>query len=157
MQEPLIFPLSLSLSLIYRFQGMDKVSIDDALRGAPRELARYADELLDIRESALRRQHPGRCVACYFRLAQAVEGPRRAWLARLRDWIESHLEILARDSGDTVLERMPVRLQAEDLESYCQQVMDQVHFDRSYQVPEIELTFEFREERDAPAFTAAAR
>lgn len=105
---------------------------------------RQADALLDLREYAPSKQHPGKCVSCYFKLFRAARGDSVTRLAALRKWLECNLVVVARDEQDRLLEQMPVHLDDEDLESFCQRMAQAILHDRSYSSERIELQFAFR-------------
>ena len=119
---------------------------NDILGPLSRSFYRQADELLDLREAALSKQHPGRCVSCYFKLFSSAEGPAVTKLEALRRWLESNLIIEARDNQDQVLEKMPVCLdEEEDLEGYCTRLSMEVLNNRVYPTERVELRFNFKE------------
>ena len=62
-------------------------------------------------------------------------------LLALRDWLESNIEIIAKDSNATVLESLPLALDFPDLESLCYQFIDEFRDNRVYST---DLTLEFR-------------
>jgi hypothetical protein len=64
----------------------------------------------------------------------------------LRQWLEQHLEVVARDPNRHELERLPIDLETDGMEDYCRRIMDTFRFDRGYaDLPTIELSFEFKE------------
>lgn len=115
------------------------VPLGDAFR-------RQADAILDLREYALSKQNPGRCVSCYFKLFRAARSDTVQRLAALRKWLECNLIIVARDEQDRLLERIPVHLDDEDLESFCQRMVQEFLHDRAYPGKRIELKFAFKHE-----------
>lgn len=122
---------------------MKLFEIDTVLSPLAREMSHRADEILDLREAALRRENPGRCVSCYFKLL-AGEG-NRCVTTPLRLWLEQHMEVVACDPAQGELERLPLQLDTEDIMGYCQQVMQDIRHDRSYAGHSaIELTFQFK-------------
>ena len=99
----------------------------------------------------MRRRQPGKCVACFYKV-MGMAGRRReeAPLEPLKSWIEEHLEIVAEDECEQrLLERMPVRLRGDDLESYCRGVMAEIHHDRNYASRNIALKFAFKDSQAA--------
>jgi hypothetical protein len=129
---------------------MKDMDIDAALVPITRELQHWADEILDLREAAVRRLDPGRCISCYFKLLAGSRPGDKPVTTPLRLWLEQHLEVVARDSGQRELERLPVHLETEDIEAYCQQVMADFRYDRDYaHLPTIELAFQFKETDNA--------
>ncbi|EIP97460.1 hypothetical protein OpiT1DRAFT_01900 [Opitutaceae bacterium TAV1] len=131
--------------------------IDEVLGPVARALPSQADLILDIREAARARRHPGSCVRCFFQLAAAA-APQPAWLEKLRAWLEQNIEIVARnadasgsgsagsdgDENGRVLELLPLELSGEDLETYCQEVMERFHYDRAHPAPAVEMEFRYR-------------
>lgn len=123
-------------------------ALDAVLRSLCPLFYRQADDLLDLRACANSRQRPGRCVDCYFRLSS--EHPAvAAQLCPLREWLESNIEVVAFAAGQSALERLPLRLDGENLESYCHGVMDEIRVNRNYSHPEISLAFQFKELAEA--------
>lgn len=121
-------------------------TLDAVLRSLCPLFYRQADELLDLRACAGSRQRPGKCVDCYFRLFSEQPAVQ---LCPLREWLESNIEVVAFDAGLSALERLPLRLDSENLESYCHGVMDEIRSNRNYSHPEISLTFQFKELAEA--------
>lgn len=123
--------------------------IDTVLSPVARELSDRADAILDLREAAARRNDPGRCIQCYFKLLAGARPHVKPVATPLRQWLESHLEVVARDANARELERIPVRLEtgeSDGIEAYCESVMNCFRYDRGYQdLPMIELSFRFRE------------
>lgn len=105
---------------------------------------RQADALLDLRESALTKQNPGRCISCYFKLFNAARGDGMQRLTALRKWLEHNLVVVAKDDQDRLLERIPLDLSDSDLESCCMRMMREVLYDRAYPGERIELRFAFK-------------
>ena len=138
--------LSLSRSIIpFRRVITALPHFDSVLGMLATPFLRQADTLLDLRECALRRVRPGRCVACYFALsrdAAAEEAISR--LFPLRRWLEGHIEVVAHDDGERTLEALPLLLDGEDLETYCREVMAEFQQNRAYASPHITLSFRFR-------------
>jgi hypothetical protein len=122
-------------------------ALDAVLRSLCPLFFRQADDLLDLRACANSRQRPGKCVDCYFRLSS--ECPAVSQLCPLREWLESNIEVVAFAGGQSALERLPLRLDGETLESYCHGVMDEIRENRNYSHPEISLAFQFKELAEA--------
>lgn len=121
------------------------VSVDEVIRPLGASFSRQADTLLDLRESALTRARPGLCVACYFRLFGATRAEEAiARLCPLRAWLETQIEVVARDDSESVLETLPLRLEAEDLETYCRSVMAAMREDRAHPGSNLILEFRFK-------------
>tara|TARA_R100000027_G_scaffold67731_2_gene68266 strand:+ start:12701 stop:13084 length:384 start_codon:yes stop_codon:yes gene_type:complete len=127
---------------------MDKSEIDAALIPVARAAKHAADELLDFRSAALNRSDAGLCVRCYFKIFNATR--EEAALLRLRELLEKHLEVVAFDGDEQELERLPVFLDAEELESYCVRIMTEFRENRAYRSSQIDLRFRFKE----PLFAA---
>lgn len=121
-------------------------SIDSVIAPIATSFQGCADELLDIREAAMQRRQPGKCVACFYKVMGIAQRRQKAnALKQLQCWIEDHLEIVAEDEHHAELERMGVHLDDSDLESYCQNIISQMHFDRSYASRHITLKFVYKE------------
>lgn len=118
---------------------------ESALAPLASKLRTQADTLLDLREAALARRHPGLCVACYFKLLAPAQRRAPEAVTPLRTWLERHLEVVAQDEARRPLERLPVRLEAEDLESYCFGVMRTIQQDRAYPARDVALSFSFKQ------------
>jgi hypothetical protein len=104
-----------------------------------------ADALLDIRDCLLRKEAPGRCVDCYYRLMERADAGNQKELGRLRECLESEVEVVAQDERKQLLERVPLRLETGDLQSYCEWMMQAFVQDRSYEAERIELCFQFKD------------
>ncbi|XAE58121.1 hypothetical protein OH491_07875 [Termitidicoccus mucosus] len=124
-----------------------RLEIDTVLGPVAQALPRQADLILDIRQAALERKHPGACVRCFFELSAAASEPER--LEKLRAWLERNIEIVAHDIrpaplNRALLECFPLNLSGEDLESYCQQVMERFRHDRAHAASQVEMEFRYR-------------
>ena len=123
--------------------------IDSILSPIAQELSYRADDILDLREAAARRNDPGRCLSCYFRILAGVRPESMALATPLREWLEQHLEVVAQGPELEELERIPIHLDpadTEDIEDFCQQMIHQFRYDRTYQgLRSIELSFQFKE------------
>lgn len=122
--------------------------LDQALAPVAQNLAHRGDDLLDLRDAVLEGTNPGRCLSCYYKIYGSAPSPEPI-LAPLRRWLESHLEIVAKDQEQRELERLPVRLHRHDLESFCQEMMDEILWNRTYQADSIELTLDFKQQKIA--------
>ena len=114
-----------------------------------------ADTLLDLRKAALQQRDAGLCLRCYFKIRErstATPAParKRRPLAGPRAWVERTPEIVARDHSLSELERLPVRIETDDLESFCEEVMREFQENRAYEGDWIELSVAFKEDA-APA------
>ena len=105
---------------------------------------RQADELIDLHRHALQRTHPGRCVQCYFRLRGVADPRSRGVLVPLRSWLESNIEVVAKGPQNQILETLPLRLEAPDLEGYCRGIMADFREDRAYLAPQVTLEFQYK-------------
>lgn len=123
-------------------------SLEPALRAISPFASNCADQILDLRDSALSAENPGRCVRCYFAIYHQVARDSADCMMPLRRWLERHIEIVARDeSSERELERFPVRLdEGQDLRGFCERVMQEFHNDRAYPQSKVLLTFDFRED-----------
>ena len=118
-------------------------SLEEVLLQVATSFSRQADDLLDLREYGVQRKHPGKCVDCYFRLHTA-EPEKMTNLAPLREWLERNIEIVAADQHERLLEKIPLRLDTHDLESFCHKVINFLRDDRAFQAPLISLNFAFK-------------
>jgi hypothetical protein len=107
--------------------------------------ARQADELIDLRESALKRIRPGRCVDCYFRLHRTADAGGQHALFPLRSWLESNIEVVAKDPKSQIIEKLPLQLDATDLAAYCHRTMGDFREDRAYLHSRVTLEFQYKE------------
>ena len=128
---------------------MGRTNFDKALFPIARELSHCADEILDLREAALRRDDPGRCLSCYFKILGGSRHSMGHITTPLRQWLEQHLEVVAHGSSQSELERLPIQLPSEGsdgLEVFCRQIMANFREDRTYQdLAKIELSFQFKQ------------
>ncbi len=120
---------------------------DPALTPILSDLARknmeMADDLLDLELASRRRVNPGTCVAAYFKLMSRLPESCRPLVKELREWLESHVEVVASD-GRNQLERMPARLDGEELEDYCMTVIREFRENRVYD-KDLQLKFAFKD------------
>jgi hypothetical protein len=130
-------------------QNMLCSDFDKVLFPIARELSHCADEILDLREAALRRNDPGRCLSCYFKILVGSSQAAAHITTPLRMWLEQHLEVVACAPSRSELERLPIQLppvQADGIEGFCRQIMSNFREDRTYQdLPKIELSFRFKQ------------
>ncbi len=131
---------------------MGLLNIDAVLSPIAREMSHRADDILDLREAAITRNDPGRCLSCYYRLLSNSRHSSVESTTPLRHWLEQHLEIVAKDKGLNELERLPVRLDSDSIEVYCKEIISVFRHDRDYQhIPNIELSFQFKGEANSVA------
>lgn len=124
--------------------------IDDALGPIARAMPSKADLILDIRAAARERKHPGSCVRCFFQLAASAR--QTGSLEPLRAWLEQNIQVVAHgvekvDSTDEEkreLERLPLVLDGDTLENYCQDLLERFHHDRAYSADRVEMEFQYR-------------
>jgi hypothetical protein len=132
---------------------MSSSNFDKVLFPIARELSHCADEILDLREAALQRNDPGRCLSCYFKILGSSQQTTAHFTSPLRQWLEQHLEVVACGPSQSELERLPIQLPPEHsdgIEAFCRQIMTAFREDRSYQnLPEIELSFQFKQDSSA--------
>jgi hypothetical protein len=119
--------------------------VDAVISGLCPLFSRYADEILDLRSSARKRVRPGMCVRCYFQLYARADAASQTVLYPLRSWLESNIEIIARDKKEQVIERLPLTLDSTDLQSYCHQLMDEFRENRVYSTEALSLEFRYKE------------
>ena len=123
------------------------IDIDEALTPIAREMSHRADDILELRDAARFRSDPGRCLSCYFKLLSNSTQSSAKAATPLRRWLEQHLEVVAKDGYMRELERVPLSLDADEIEEYCQQIITTFQEDRSYQhISDIELSFQFRQD-----------
>jgi len=119
--------------------------IDQLLAPVARHCHRAADEILDLREAVLRRSDPGDCLCCYFGIFDVAKAKDPTPLQQLRHWLEENLVVVARDGQAREIERLPVSLHQEDMESFCREVMAEFQTNRNYGGALIELSLRFNE------------
>jgi len=120
-------------------------SIDHLLAPVASSFKNAADDILDLREAVLTRSDPGDCVNCYFKIFDIAKAKDPTPLQQLRHWLENNLVVVARDGQARELERLPVSLHHEDMESFCREVMNEFRDNRSYANSMIELSLHFSE------------
>jgi hypothetical protein len=118
-------------------------SVDQILGLLTKSFLRQADDLLDLYSAALTRSRPGHCVVCYFKLHGVAE--LETLLYPLKTWIEANIEVVAKDAQDIILEQLPLKLDASNLEAYCQDVIHEFRTNRVYPSPNLTLEFCFKE------------
>lgn len=118
--------------------------LDPLLAPLAAPLRRAADSLIELREAARTGTTPGRCIRCYFQLLAVASSEVQPRLTPLRAWLESHIEAAACDAEGRLLEVLPVRLDADDLETCCHALMREMHEDRAYETPSITLGFRYK-------------
>ena len=118
---------------------------DQILGRLSQRFFREADSILDLRGAALTRQHPGRCIRCYFKLYGIADPDSESLLNPLKVWIESNIEVIAKDGREQILEQLPLRLDAPDLEAYCQEVIHEFRTNRVYPAQNLTLEFRYKE------------
>lgn len=118
--------------------------LDPLLAPLAAPLRRAADSLLELREAARSGTTPGRCIRCYFQLLAAASRDVQPRLTPLRAWLENHIEAEACDADGRLLEVVPVRLDADDLETCCRGIMREMHEDRAYDTPNIQMSFRYK-------------
>ena len=124
--------------------------LEQALRAASGVADGCANQILDLLDFANSAENPGKCVRCYFAIYHGVAGESADKMLPLRRWVEQHVEIVARDDEEQELERLPVRLnESEDLEAFCERIMNEFHQDRVHQASFITLNFAFRASEQA--------
>ncbi len=121
-------------------------AFDPVLAHLAEPFCREADTLLDLRACVQNSTRPGRCVACYFALQAASAERALARLCPLRNWLETHIEVVASDETARPLEAFPLQLtDAEDLETYCRRTMAEFHENRAYGTGGINLAFRYKQ------------
>ncbi len=123
---------------------MTTEQLDAALGPVAAKDGGLADSLLDLREAALRRQDAGQCLKCYFRIHGRAAEKGEGALTPLRTWLETHLEVVARDHEEQELERVPLSLHSASLDDFCQEMLREFRENRCYAHPSIELSLAFK-------------
>ena len=118
---------------------------DQILGRLSQRFFREADSILDLGGAALTRQHPGRCIQCYFKLYGIADPDSESLLNPLKVWIESNIEVIATDGREQILEQLPLRLDAPDLEAYCQEVIHAFRTNRVHPAQNLTLEFRYKE------------
>ena len=123
---------------------MEDTVFDQLIAPIVQNVRGCADDLLDLREAALTGKVPGACVACFFRvMGKAERHSAESTVIPLKGWLETNIEIIAENHKQQVLERQPLKLDNNDLESYCYSIMDVMINDRNYIDEQISLRFDF--------------
>jgi hypothetical protein len=107
--------------------------------------ASHGDDLIDLHESASKRIRPGLCVYCYFRLRQTADAGAQNALFPLRSWLENNIEVVAKGPESRVIEKLPLRLDATDLATYCHRIMGDFREDRAHLHSQVTLEFQYKE------------
>jgi len=124
--------------------------IEDLISPVAKQMPFCADVLLDLRAALLNRQHPGKCVACFFKIfVPACRIKKTSTVVPLKNWLEENLEIVVKDHSTAELERLSVNLLEDNLETFCKKVMTQIHYDRSYKSRQLSLHFVYKESKAA--------
>lgn len=118
-------------------------AIDPLLASLARPFNGQGDTLLELRDCVVNTVKPGRCIACYFALSDRA-AVKMAALCPLRQWLETHIEVIARDEEKRVLETLPLSLTTPDLESCCREIMAEFQDNRAYTASRINLEFRFK-------------
>ena len=126
-----------------------KAEIDHLLAPVAKACRHVSNEILDLREAVMTRSNPGDCVNCYFKIYDVLAHQNQSALTHLRQWLEKHLIVIAKDEEARVLERLPISLHHSDMESFCHEVMEEFRMNRSYANTLIELSLHFSEESAA--------
>lgn len=126
------------------------VALDSVLAGLARPFHRCSDLLLDLRAWAGDDRRAGSCVKAYFDLFEDVAPGCEAarGLVRLRQWLESELEIAVFDGDSpTCLDVLRLELAGEEsLEAFCRKAMDRLRADRCHGAGRVRMAFRFRGE-----------
>ena len=60
-------------------------------------------------------------------------------------WLETNIEVVAKDPESQIIEKLPLRLDAADLATYCHRVMGDFREDRAYLHSQVTLEFQYKE------------
>ena len=63
----------------------------------------------------------------------------------LRSWLESNIEVVAKDSQSRIIEKLPLQLDATDLAAYCNRLMGDFREDRAYSLSLVTLEFQYKD------------
>jgi hypothetical protein len=119
--------------------------IDELLSQLSPRAADHADAILDLRELLRDGGHPGKCVRCFFTIAQSLADTPDHGVEALRKWLERNVELTV-SAGAKLLETIPFRPQPDaDLETYCRITIRSIRLDRSYSHPAITIRFRYRQ------------
>ena len=124
------------------------LALDSVLAGLARPFGRSSDLLLDLRRWAGDDRRAGSCVKAYFDLLEEIPANCEAarGLARLRQWLETEMEIAVFDPSRNCLEVLPLELAGEnDLERFCHKMMNRQREDRCHATSEVRMVLRFRE------------
>jgi hypothetical protein len=111
----------------------------------PEAVIRKLCPLFARQADALKRIRPGLCVDCYFRLQETADSGGQHALFPLRSWLESNIEVVAKDSESRIIEKLPLQLNATDLAAYCNRLMNDFREDRTYSLSLVTLEFQYKE------------
>ncbi len=124
---------------------LKSIAIENAIAPLATRYQFCANELLTIWEAAREREHPGKSIACFFKVMGIADRRKESdYVQPLKEWLETHVEIVAEDEEAHILERCAVQLDSDDLETFCNGVMSSFHQDRSYETRQISLRFEYK-------------
>jgi len=101
-----------------------------------------ADEVIDLDRGLRRECSPGSCAKALFRVVEAGREMFAREITELFHLFGSELEVEARNEVDAPLERWGFKPDPDDdLESYCQRMIDRVLMDRDYGSRSVILRF----------------
>lgn len=101
-----------------------------------------SDEVLDLHLGMQRRCLPGTCAKALFRISQEARHTLNEEVTTLFSVIPKALAVEARGPDGHVIEQVPFEPDpAENLETYCQRMMNQFFWDRNLEGSPLRLQF----------------
>ena len=79
------------------------------------------------------------------RLVGSPDGKNKHYSNMSGLWLESNIEIVARDKKERVVEKLPLTLDSTDLQSYCHQLMDDFRKNRASSTEALSLESCYKE------------
>ncbi len=121
-----------------------RVCIDAVIAALATRHRETADQLLDLKLETSRSKNPGSCVRIYFDLLGRLPQSCAGELGQVRRWLESLIEVVAVRENQQPFARVPMHLEADTLEDYCQRVMRDFHDMTAADPFSFELRFSYR-------------
>ena len=124
---------------------MNKVTLpENLLRALCKPFSNKADQLLDLYEmTRMPHADAGGCLKCFYALLEGAEASKISALNPLKSWIESNMEVCVKD-GEKEKPARPVRLDAVDFDSFCNDTLQAVCRDSSLKSEIVELHLSFK-------------
>ncbi len=118
--------------------------VDELIQQAPPSASYLLDCLLDLRLMLLRRAHAGQCVECFFKVTEGWKHQEPEALRALRNSLAALVEIVGLDAKQRECVKLPTRLDADTLESFCLRIIGEVQKRRAELGPIASLEFRFK-------------